>query len=305
MTSMQRSNLVHQLWPYLPAFRAVADAGRLGPAAEQLHVVPSALSRSIRILEERLGGAVFERRSGRLVLNARGRALLESVREGMRAIERGAAATSDDVPAGDLPVATLGVLTHHVVLPVLLDLARARPGVVPVLRNLRPAEANHRLVLGDVEVAFYYDAVPLDGVSCARLGALTASVYCGPGHPLRDAPRVTRKMLLAHPFSVPSIGDRGVPMDGWPVELERKVGFRIELLVTNLEVCRSGRFLTVLPDVVAAPHVASGELRRFAFDEFPPIEVYGACRQGEQHRTVIASLFDAVRSRLGELPARR
>jgi len=292
---------LHKIWPYLPAFRAVAETEHLPTAAAQLHVVPSALSRSVRLMEETVGAPLFGRRGRRLVLNARGRALLQAMQQGALALERGLGRASGDAFEGDLNVGTIGVLTNHIVLPVLLDVAARNPKVQPALRTAKPRDANHRLVIGSLDLAFYYDALAMDGICCGRLGALSASVYCGKTHPLYGLKRVTQAQMLEHPFSIPDIGDRNVTMDGWPVHLERKVGFRIDLLLTNLEVALSGHFLTVLPDVVAAPHAK--RLRRFPFDIVPSIEVYGACREGEDDLPHHRMIFEAVTKRLLKLGA--
>lgn len=300
---MAASNNLNDLWPYLPAFRAIAETEHLSAAAAQLHVVPSALSRSLRLLENAIGMRLFSRAAGRLRLNQHGRALLDALRQGMHAIERGAFQAADRTLEGEYRVGTLGVLTNHVVLPVLLELTRKNPRLQPVMRNHKGTEANHRLVLGDLDLAFFYDAVPFRGVHCRKLGVLTNAIYCGRAHPLYRARRVDRETLLSHAFSVPSLGDRNTPMDGWPVHLERQVGFHIELLWTNLEICRSGRFLTVLPDVVAAPHLRARELRRFDAEIVPPVEVYGACRDGEESSGLTAELLEAAAAHVRSLPS--
>jgi DNA-binding transcriptional LysR family regulator len=206
---MDRAALVPRIWPWLPAFRAIAESEHLPTAARRLHVVPSALSRTLGLLEEALGERLFTRTGRRLALNARGRALLEAVRAGEEAIARGAAhATAvegEAVFAGELRVGTLGVLTNHVVLPELLALVDAHPQLVPILRNARSSEANHRLALGDLDVAFYYDALTAPGLAIRRLGILTNGIYCGRAHPLFRARRVDRARLLAYPFSVTSV----------------------------------------------------------------------------------------------------
>ncbi len=299
---MDRANVLNDVWGYLPAFRAVAETEHLPTAAARLHVVPSALSRSVRLLEQAMGGEVFERRGRRLVLNARGRALLDALRQGALALERGLARASGEAREGELAVSTIGVLTNHIVLPVLLELVERWPRVLPGMRTYGAKEANHRLAIGNVDLAFYYDAIPLDGIWCERLGTLGASVYCGVGHPLFGARKVGHAALAQHPFSVPQIGDRSLSMDGWPVHLPRTVGFRIELLYSNLDVCLSGRFLTVLPDVVAAPFVEAGRLRLLADDLVPPIEVYAACRTGEENTPLVRDVLERVRARVSASP---
>lgn len=301
MTTMDHANMVNGIWPYLPAFRAVAETEHLPTAARQLHVVPSALSRSVRLLEEAVGAQLFARQGRRLVLNQRGRALLDALRQSVAGLERGLQPAGDEAFEGEFRVGTIGVVTNHVVLPVLLDLVVKRPKIVPTMRASGARESNHRLAIGALDLAFYYDATPMDGVWCERLGALGASVYCGRGHPLFGVRRVTQKALLEHPFSVPQIGDRNVPMDGWPVHIDRKVGLKIELLLTNLDVALSGRFVTVLPDVVARPHLEAKRLRRFNFDLVPPIEVFGACREGDQERALHRGVLDAVRAYMSEI----
>lgn len=51
----------------------LAEAGTLQAAARRLHVTPSALSQQLRLLEQRLGGQLFERRARQLEPTAAGR----------------------------------------------------------------------------------------------------------------------------------------------------------------------------------------------------------------------------------------
>ena len=51
---MERMRRLTTLWSWLPGFRAVAETQHLPTASKQLHVGASALSRTIRLLEEAL-----------------------------------------------------------------------------------------------------------------------------------------------------------------------------------------------------------------------------------------------------------
>ena len=56
------------------AFEAAARGGSFAAAADEMHVSPAAISRMVRLLEERLGVALFQRKANRLVLTPAGRA---------------------------------------------------------------------------------------------------------------------------------------------------------------------------------------------------------------------------------------
>lgn len=63
--------------PFLNGIRAFESSARLGSfkaAAEELHVTPAAISRMVRLLEERLGVELFERQPNRLVVTSAGHA---------------------------------------------------------------------------------------------------------------------------------------------------------------------------------------------------------------------------------------
>src|SRR5579885_3217070 len=47
---------------HLQSLAAIRDSGGVAPAAERLHLTPSALSHQIKALEERCGGALFVRK---------------------------------------------------------------------------------------------------------------------------------------------------------------------------------------------------------------------------------------------------
>jgi DNA-binding transcriptional LysR family regulator len=115
---------------------------------------------------------------------------------------------------------------------------------------------------------------------------------------------VTPDKLREHEFSVPAIGDRGTPMDNWPVELPRRIGFQIQMLSTNLRVSLSGRFVTVLPDVVAAPELRAGRLWRLDPDVVPDTEIFAACREEDSGQSFTAFVIREVAERAAAAPHR-
>ena len=66
----------------------MARHGGLTRAAKELHLTPSALSHSLRSLEDEGGCRLFERVANRLVLNQAGEYLLAGIEGPLEALER-------------------------------------------------------------------------------------------------------------------------------------------------------------------------------------------------------------------------
>ncbi|RWK79835.1 MAG: LysR family transcriptional regulator [Mesorhizobium sp.] len=70
------------------AFEAAARNGGLTPAAEELNVAQSAVSRHVANLEQQLAVALFARRGNRVILTEAGSSLAVAIREGLGTIRR-------------------------------------------------------------------------------------------------------------------------------------------------------------------------------------------------------------------------
>jgi DNA-binding transcriptional LysR family regulator len=300
--SVDPSKKLRDIWPWIPAFRVVAETEHLPTAAARLHVSASALSRTVKLVEDALGEELFVRSSRRIVLNAAGQRLLAAIRRSMTSLEHAMHDVLARDFAGEYRVSSLGVLTDYFVLPALLALSADRPAVVPCMTTLQSREANRQLANGQIEVAFYYDATAMPGIACRRIGQLANSLFCGRKHPLFGKKNASLTDLAEHAMSVAGVGDRGTPMDGWPVELPRKIGFQIMMLSTNLNVALSGSFLCVLPDVVAHDDWKAGRLFRFEPKPVPDTTVYAACREEDAETSFTSEVIAAVERRIAEAP---
>jgi DNA-binding transcriptional LysR family regulator len=73
MSSMDTMRRLATLWAWLPTFRAVAELEHLRGAALRMRTTPSAIERTLELLEEQLGQRLFERKGARAHLTPLGR----------------------------------------------------------------------------------------------------------------------------------------------------------------------------------------------------------------------------------------
>jgi len=275
---MERFRRVSSLWSWLPAFRAVAETQHLPTASAQLHVSASALSRTIRLLEEDVGRRLFLRNGRRIELNEPGQRLLTAVRNAMRMIHEGLLAIEGAELSGPVYVATAGLPTTAYVLPGLRRLRQEHPGLVPHVLDHDDREVGALLLRSEVDVAFVTRPVAHAQLARLHLGAVSSGIYCGPGHPLHGATEVGIGQVLAHGFVALALDDRGLSLESWPAALERRVSMIVSQLGTGLEVCASGELLAVLPDVVGGSPFHREHLYRLPLEIIPATDLFAVYR---------------------------
>ena len=306
---MERFIRVSQLWSWLPAFRAVGETQHLRRAAESLHISPSALSRSVGLLEDDVASALFERVGRGLSLTRAGSTLLTATRDAMRMIDDALSAIASGALRGEVRIAAPGTVTRMYLLPALVGVHREHPALFPILEVRPQAELAGRLLRGELDLALSTEPVGDTALTSTAIGRYSSGVYCGQGHPLFAGEEVDLDDLADHPFVAPPADARGYPREGWPVELPRRVEIQAADLQVGVEVCRSGTHLAVLPDRIAQVEVDRGTLRRIDLDVIPPTPFFATHRpslgaKGPAEVLIAAVLAAAENDAISPLPRR-
>lgn len=263
-------------------------------AAEQLHVSPSALSRTVSLVESDLSSPLFRREGRGLTLTKSGQTLLHATRDAMRLIHDALARIDSTELGGDLRISSPGTLTRMFLLPALRQLQSDHPDLRPHVSSMPTAELAESLRRGTLDLVLSTEPVQDDALDIRTLGHYASSVYCGVGHPLFEAKHVDLQAACAHAFVAPPPDLRGHPREGWPVEIPRRVELRAADLQVGLEVCRAGQHLAVLPDRIAAADVARGELRKLDIDVVPPTPFFAIRRPPLQAKNPADLLLERV-----------
>ncbi len=291
----RRATRVSDYWNWLPAFRAVAETEHLPTAAEQLGVSSSALSRTVRLLEEELGAPLFVRLGRRIALNEEGRVMLRAVRDAMRRVDDGYQLILPGAFRGRVVLS--GRSTHAwLLVPALGRMHTEHPELSPALRTLADDLVAAALREGSLDVALVDRPKVEPDVVIEHLTKIDYGIYCGRGHPLYDACDASPEEVTRHPFVGPPVG----VMDNWPPDVERIVGAQVDLFSNGLALAEAGAFLALLPAPVADAWTVDGRLRRLVYSPSPALDLYAAYRRPVGEHMLTSYVLDVLRSLVRE-----
>jgi DNA-binding transcriptional LysR family regulator len=117
------------LLPAIAAFSQVAREGSFTRAAALLGISPSALSQTVRVLEQRLEVRLLNRSTRSISLTEEGRHFLEQIDPGLSLIDQaiGGIGTDRDRPAGEVRINTSRVASRILIEPHLAAFSRRYP----------------------------------------------------------------------------------------------------------------------------------------------------------------------------------
>ncbi|WDZ97033.1 LysR family transcriptional regulator [Herbaspirillum sp. WKF16] len=241
----------------LRQFVAVAEEKSFTRAAQRCHIVQSALSSSIRLLEDELGAPLFVRTTRHVALTAAGEAFLESARRALGVLEQGATDVADvnALRRGRLAIGTVQSLPSFIDLPaVLARFHRRHPGVEVRLCQGAAGELNEKVASRQLDLAILPIEESGEGLQTQIVACEDLVLACVPSHRLAGARSVTLEQLAAEEFvdfeqgrGTRMLVDRGFAEAG----LRRRLAFEVSDLETLLDLVCHGLGVALLPrDVV-------------------------------------------------------
>lgn len=237
-------------------FVAVAEEEHFSRAARRTNIVQSALSTSIRSLEEELGTQLFVRSTRRVQLTQAGRVLLghartvlDAAREAKEAVARVAGLERATVHLGAVPG-----LPSFVDLATLLAMFREHyPGVDVQLSQGNALQLLERLKEGTLDVAILPLVEPQAGVETITIAREPLVLVCPPRHPLAGRKSVMLGDLAEQSFvdfekgwAARQLIDRAFEHSG----LARQTAFEVGDLETMLALVQRGLGIALVPRAI-------------------------------------------------------
>jgi DNA-binding transcriptional LysR family regulator len=295
---MDRGNLAD-----LTAFIAVADHLSFRAAASLLGVTPSALSHSMRQLEERLGARLLNRTTRSVSLTDAGLRLLERLRPAMTEISGALEDLNQERkrPFGRLRLHVSPTAAAAVIAPVWGRFLSAYPDVrLEIHMDVAPMD----------DVAKGFDAgigprnwVAADMIAVRVMGPIKLAVVGAPAYfARRQSPR-TPEDLTQHSCIQYRWADDG-PVFEWPFERRgksRRIPLDGQVMVNSIDLglraAIDGLGITYTAEAYAEPFLRSGQLVRVLEDWSPTIEGLFLYYPGRrQVPAALRALIDMIRA---------
>jgi DNA-binding transcriptional LysR family regulator len=305
-SGMDRSDLAD-----LTAFVAVADRLSFRAAASQLGVTPSALSHSMRQLEERLGVRLLHRTTRSVSVTDAGRRLLDRLRPAIDQIA-GALGNLDQErlhPTGRLRIYAIHMSATAVIAPVWQRFLSTYP---KIHLELQVGEAPIDIVAKGFDAGIGpRDRAAADLIAVRVMGPMKVAVVGSPSYFARRRRPQTPDDLLHHDC-VQFRRDADGTVFEWPFERNgksQKISAPGRVMVDDpdlsVRAAVDGLGITYTIEALAEPFLRSGQLVRVLKDWSPSFE--GLFLYHSSHRRVPAALrafIDMIRATPGSKSAK-
>lgn len=288
----------------LNAFVLVARAGSFTKAAAQLGVSQSALSQTIRGLEERLGIRLLTRTTRRVAPTDAGERLLETIGPRLDGIEQDLTALRDlrDRPAGSIRITASEHAANSILLPKLMPLLSGYPDIrLEINTDYRMVDIVEQRFDAGVRLGEHLaqDMVAVRIGPDARIAVVAAPAYLA----RRAAPEKPQDLtrhdcinvrLPTHGGLLPWDFKRGAR------ELNVRVDgqFTFNGFAQVLQAALAGGGLALVLEDAVQTHLADGSLVRVLKDwcgAFPGYHLYYPSRR--QPSSAFSLIVDALRYR--------
>ena len=281
-------------------FRTVAECGSVSAAAQELFIFQSAVSQSIRQLEEQLGIRLFSRSSRGVALTNEGKLLLEYVERGLSLIENGEEKLSQvrELAAGELTIGASDTVTKTYLLPRLEAFHKAYPDIRIRILNGTTKMVLDYLHAGQVDVAFASEAQDERLYDLRHCLDTHTAFVASPDYPCDFEKRYTMAEMAAFPLillerkaSSRLYLERCFREHGLEIEPEIELGSH-NLLIS---LARIGLGVAVVTEEFALSGLSRGVICKLRTDfEIPPREVVMCTLRGVSPTAAAERFMDFV-----------
>ncbi len=185
---------------------AVARAGSIRRAAEELAITSTALNRRILAIEDELGAPIFERLPRGVRLNSAGELFIHHIRNQMSDLERVRAQIADlaGERRGKVSIACSQALLPYFLPEQISAYRREHPGVSFGVHLRDRAAAEAALTDHTADIAIVFEPVRMAEFHTLMRVRQQLHAVLSPTHPLAERPVLRLRECLQYPVALPT-----------------------------------------------------------------------------------------------------
>ncbi len=287
----------------LRIFLAVAEREHLTRAAETLGLTPSAVSASIRALEQSYGVLLFERVGRGIELSEAGRLFQPEARAVLARAGTAEALLSDlgGLKRGRLALQASQTISNHLLPPAMVRFRAAHPGVTLSLTVGNTETVAKAVAAGEAELGLVEGRIDTPLLAQEVIGEDRLIVVVAPGHPWAGLPSREPLRLAALADGCWILREIGSGTRSTFAEALAAAGRSIDDLDVALELpsneavlaaVAAGPYAGAVSEAAASAMIAAGRL--VAVDCPLPPRAFTLLRHRERHLTAAALAFAAL-----------
>ncbi len=261
----------------LRIFIAVAEREHLTRAADALALTPSAVSASLRALEERYDTPLFHRMGRGIQLNDAGRLFLAEARATLAAARNAELALAElaGLQRGTLAVHASQTIASYWLPPLLTRFHRQYPMIELSLTIGNTSSVAQAVQDGSADLGLVEDAIDDGELAITTVARDRMVIVVAPGHPWADGRALDAQALRAAEWILREQGSG--TRSAFEAHLA-KLGIapaelRVALSLPSNEAVRSaamaGPYATAVSELVVASQLRAGSLREANFSLLP------------------------------------
>lgn len=183
-------------------FMAVAEELHFGRAAQRMHVVQSAVSHQVKLLEEELGFSLLERSRHNVRLTVPGEIFLPEARDLLRRADEAMrrARASADGTVGRLAIGFVDNVLWSILPPILRDFRQRWPQIELTLHPLDRSAQIEAIRTSVIDIGIMPSPSPGHALKSAELAAGPLIAAIPQGHALAVRPTLSIAELASEPF---------------------------------------------------------------------------------------------------------
>jgi DNA-binding transcriptional LysR family regulator len=293
----------------LRTFVRVVERGGFAAASKDLGITPSAVSKLVTRLEDRLGVRLLHRTTRRLSLTPEGETYHLRARDIIAAIEDAEAEVSRSGrrPSGRLRVNCVPAFALNQLSPVLSDFLKAYPDIE---LELTLTDRVVDLLAENADVAIRVGRVDDPSLVARKIGEIVRGLFASPEYLARRGTPRTPEQLYDHDCIV--VRTISSPFR-WPFRQgsrETFVDVKSRVLIDSgdaaLRLAIAGCGITRLADLVVSEAIRDGRLKRVLAESHvaDPVPLSAVYPQGRHRMPKVRAFLDFLVERFSHAPWR-